>query len=289
MRPTGEWGQTVSTDALRVVDAGRATTIQDHGRGGLAHLGVPTAGAVDRGAHDLVNRLVGNPAGAATIETLGGVTIEALRALVVARSTDGSRHTLAPGTRLQLDPPPGDVWAYLAVRGGVDVPAVLGSRSHDTLSGLGPPPVIDGTVLASGSDPRTDLDTELAPVRDVDRAVRVWPGPHEHWFVGGRSVLTSRAWTVSSDSSRVGVRLMAAAIERTSSAEANVASFGLVEGAIQITPSGEPIVMMSNHPTTGGYPVIGVVDPLDVGFIAQSPPGTSIRFAPDGPSNALAR
>lgn len=266
------------SDALRVVDVGRATTIQDHGRCGLAHLGVPTAGAVDRTAHDLVNRLVGNSVDAATIETLGGMTLEAVRPTVVARSTDGSRHTLATGARLRVEPAPGRVWAYLAVRGGIDIDPVLGSRSHDTLSGLGPSPVTDGVILRAGTDPRTELDTELAPDRHVDRAVRVWSGPHEGWFVGGRSVLTRRAWTVSSDSSRVGVRLVAAAIDRTSSAETSVASFGLVEGAIQITPSGEPIVMMSNHPTTGGYPVIAVVDPFDVGYVAQSAPGTSLRF-----------
>ena len=268
----------MSSGVLRVIDVGRATTIQDHGRRGWAHLGVPTAGAVDRSAHDLVNRLVGNPADAATIETLGGMTVEAVRPTVVARSTDGSRHTLVTGARLRLDPAPGRVWAYLAVRGGIDAMPVLGSRSHDTLSGLGPPPVTDGATLHAGPDPRTDLDTDLAPDRRVDRAIRLWPGPHESWFEGGRSSLTTHGWTVTSDSSRVGVRLVAAAFERTALAEVNVASFGLVEGAIQITPSGEPIVMMANHPTTGGYPVIAVVDPLDVGFLAQSPPGTSLRF-----------
>ena len=133
-------------------------------------------------------------------------------------------------------------------------------------------------MLRTGADPRTDLDTDLAPDRHVDRAIRVWPGPHEDWFVGGRAALTRLRWTVSNDSSRVGVRLVAGDFERTSSAEASLASLGLVEGAVQITPSGEPIIMMSNHPTTGGYPVIAVVDPLDVGLIAQSPPGTSLRF-----------
>jgi len=273
---------TSGADALRVVDVGRATTIQDHGRRGLAHLGVPTAGAVDRDAHDLVNRLVGNPVDAATIETLGGMWLEAVRATVVARSTDGSRHTLATGARLRVEPSPGRVWAYLAVRGGIDVDPVLGSRSHDTLSGLGPPPVTEGTVLRRGADPRTDLDTDLAPDRHVDRAIRVWPGPHEDWFVGGRAALTRSQWKVSNDSSRVGVRLVAGRFERTSIAEVDLSSLGLVEGAIQITPSGEPIVMMSNHPTTGGYPVIAVVDPLDVGLIAQSPPGTVLRFVTSG-------
>ncbi len=126
--------------ALRIVQVGFATTVQDHGRTGLAHLGVPTAGAVDRHTHDLMNRLVGNPLDAATIETMGALVVEALRPVVVARSTDSSRHTLVAGDRFRVDAPFDSVWAYLSVRGGVDVEPVLGSRSVDTLGHLGPPP-----------------------------------------------------------------------------------------------------------------------------------------------------
>ena len=94
--------------ALRIVQVGFATTVQDHGRVGLAHLGVPTGGAVDRRTHDLVNRLVGNPPGAATIETMGALIVEALRPVVVASSTDASRQTLAAGyTCVYPSPSPG--------------------------------------------------------------------------------------------------------------------------------------------------------------------------------------
>ncbi len=130
----------MSAAALRVVAAGWGTTVQDHGRRGMAHLGVPSAGAVDRDAHDRSNRLVGNPPGAATIETRGGLVIEALRPVIAATSADGQRHTMQSGDTIRIDPADGQMWAYLALRGGIEIEQVLGSRSTDTLSGLGPAP-----------------------------------------------------------------------------------------------------------------------------------------------------
>ncbi len=260
-----------------VVEVGWGTTIQDHGRGGFAHLGVPTAGAVDRTTHDLVNRLVRNAPSAATIETLGGLVVEAVTALVVARSTDGSRHVLAAGQRLRVDPAPGALWGYLAVGGGVDVVPVLGSRSHDTLSGVGPPPIVTGDIVSVGVAPVADVAAEHAPQRFADGPLRVWPGPQVDWFADGLGALTAREWTVSPDVSRVGARLAARPLARTRSAD-GLPSAGLVPGAVQITPAGEPIVMLTNHPTTGGYPVLAVVDPGDLPRLAQSRPGTRLRF-----------
>lgn len=266
--------------ALRVIDVGLATTFQDHGRSGWGHLGVPVAGAVDRPTHDLVNRLVGNDAGAATIETLGGLVVEALRPVVVARNADASRHILSAGERLRVDPPAGSLWGYLAVRGGIEVVRVLGSRSHDTLGRIGPPPIESGASLQLGPDPGTELFSEFAPVRRVEAPLRISEGPQSDWFADGLAALVGRAWHVSSDISRVGVRLDAGEFATSARAEAQMRSIGLVEGAIQITPSGEPIVMLANHPTTGGYPVIAVVDPDDLPALAQSRPGASIRFRP---------
>ena len=270
---------TIAGPALRIVQVGFATTVQDRGRAGLAHLGVPTAGPVDRRAHDLMNRLVGNPSDAATIETMGALIVEALRPVVVARSTDASRHTLATGDRFRIDAPSGSVWAYLSVRGGFDVEPVLGSRSIDTLGHLGPAPLADDTVLDVGPDPGTDLSAEHAPERDVaDRAVRIWDGPQHDWFVGGRQLLIERPWRVTNELSRVGVRLETGDFRRSTRSEPQMSSIGLVEGAIQITSAGEPIVMLANHPTTGGYPVIGVVDPDDLVELAQTRPGTPVEF-----------
>jgi biotin-dependent carboxylase-like uncharacterized protein len=262
---------------LVVVDVGWGTTVQDVGRPGLAHVGVPTAGAVDRRTHELVNRLAGNAAGAATLETLGGLVVEAVEAVVVARSTDSSRHTLRPGERLRVDPAVDHLWGYLAVRGGIDVDVVLGSRSHDTLSGIGPPPLAAGVGLAAGHEPSSALAAELAPTQRDERPVRLWPGPQADWFAGGIDLLVGGSWTVGSDVSRVGARLVAGDFPRRRPADA-MPSAGLVPGAVQITPSGEPIVMLANHPTTGGYPVIAVVDPDDLPLVAQTRPGSHLRF-----------
>lgn len=270
---------TARAPALEIVEAGWSTTIQDHGRRSYADLGVPTAGAVDRRAHDLANRLVGNRPDAATLETTRGLVIEAKSALIVAISTNGSRYTLQPGERLRIDAPDNGMWGYLAVRGGIDVDPVLGSRSHDTLSGLGPAPLVDGSTLSVGMDPQSPLPTDLAPQALVERVVRLWQGPRADWFDGGIEALTGGRWTVQADVSRVGARLSSGVFERTDSAmSGTMPSEGLVEGAIQVTPAGEPIVMLANHPTTGGYPVVAVVDPDDIGIVAQKRPGSLLRF-----------
>ena len=265
--------------ALRIVQVGFATTVQDHGRMGLAHLGVPTGGAVDRRTHDLMNRLVGNAPGAATIETMGALIVEALRPVVVASSTDASRQTVGAGTHIRIDAPPGAVWAYLAVRGGIAVDDVLGSRSQDTLGGVGPPALAAGAALAVGPDPGTPLDADHAPPRSAaDVRVRVWDGPQHDWFIGGTQCLIRRPWRVTSELSRVGVRLEGGAFDVSTRSQDQMPSIGLTAGAVQVTPSGEPIVMLANHPTTGGYPVIAVVEPDDLPDLVQCRPGASVRF-----------
>ena len=270
---------TIVGPALRVIQVGFATTIQDHGRSGLAHLGVPVAGAVDRRTHDLVNRLVGNPMGAATIETMGALIVEALRPVIVASSTDGSRHTVAAGTRMRVDVPHGSVWAYLAVRGGIDVEPVLRSRSQDTLGGIGPPALAADSLLMLGPEPGTELVADHAPPRQtaVDR-IRIWEGPQHDWFVGGRQLLVERPWRVTNEISRVGVRLESGVFARSTRSQPQMSSIGLVEGAIQITPAGEPIVMLANHPATGGYPVIAIIEPDDLADLAQRRPGAVVTF-----------
>jgi biotin-dependent carboxylase-like uncharacterized protein len=268
-----------SEPALRIVQVGFATTVQDRGRPGLAHLGVPTAGAVDRRTHDLMNRLVGNPPDAATIETMGSLVVEALRPVVIATSTDASRQTLSTGARVRVDAPPGSVWAYLAVRGGVGVEPVLGSRSHDTLGGVGPPALANDAVIAVGPDPLTALSADHAPQRrPSDGRVRIWDGPQHDWFIGGIQGLIGRAWRVTSELSRVGVRLEAGDFARTTRSQPQMGSVGITSGAVQITPAGEPIVMLANHPTTGGYPVIAVVDPDDLSDLVQTRPGSTVHF-----------
>lgn len=268
----------MSSPALRIIEVGRATTLQDGGRIGHAALGVPHAGAVDSDARDLANRLVGNQHHVAAIETNGGLVVEAIRSVIVA--TGDHRHTLGPGERLRIDPQRDRMWSYLAVRGGIDVEPVLGSRSHDTLSGplsgLGPPPLEVGSELRVGRDPGTDLPADHAPIRRRPPVVRIWPGPRLERFIDGIDTLLGRTWTVSASVSRVGVRLDAA--EFTLATDHRLASEGLVDGAIQITPLGAPIIMLANHPTTGGYPVLAVVEPDDLSIVAQLSPGMHLRF-----------
>ena len=270
-----------SEPALRILQVGFATTIQDRGRTGFAHLGVPAAGAVDRRTHDQMNRLVGNPRGAATVETMGAFVVEALRPVVVASSTDGHRQALKAGARLRVDAPADSVWAYLAVRGGIDVEPVLGSRSQDTLGGVGPPALAVGSLLRVGSDPGTTLDADHAPPRaPTNDRIRLWEGPQHDWFVGGLHCLTTGPWRVTNELSRVGVRLGRGEFRPSTRARAAMSSIGLTAGAVQVTPAGEPIVMLANHPTTGGYPVIAVVDPDDLAVLVQTRPGVSVHFRP---------
>lgn len=263
---------------LSVVDPGWASTVQDRGRPGYGHLGVPAAGAVDVELAALANRLVGNPPDAAVIETSGGLVVEADRAVIVASTVEGVAHPIVAGARLHVPVDPHRVWHYVAVRGGVDVPAVLGSRSTDTLSGLGPPPLRAGDRLPVGQDPGGDLGAHHVPLRPIaGHAIRITPGPRLDWFdADALALLTTVDWTVAA-TSRIGVRLTGPMVGRSVTAE--LPSEGLVRGAIQVPPDGAPVMMLADHPSTGGYPVIAVVAPADVARVAQTSAGRRVRFA----------
>jgi biotin-dependent carboxylase-like uncharacterized protein len=186
--------------------------------------------------------------------------------------------TLPAGARVRLGVPRAGLRSYVAVRGGVDVAPVLGSRSYDTLGHIGPPPLRAGDVLAVGPDPGTAIDTEVAPVRssDPDAAVRLWAGPRSDWFVDAIDALVAGPWLVRPDSDRVGARLEGPPLRRTRDDE--LPSEGLVTGAVQVPHDGRPIVMLADHPVTGGYPVVAIVDPADLPIVAQARPGTALRF-----------
>lgn len=265
------------TVALTVVAPGWASTVQDRGRPGYAHLGVPASGAVDPGLAALANRLVGNPPDAAVIETSGGLVLEAARAVLVASTVEGVAHPLVQGARLHVPADHQRVWHYVAVRGGIDVPAVLGSRSTDTLSGLGAPPLRSGERLPVGPDPGGEIGVHRAPLRPIaGHRLRVTPGPRVDWFdPEALALLATAEWTVTA-TSRVGVRLAGPTLGRIVTAE--LPSEGLVRGAIQVPPDGAPVMMLADHPTTGGYPVIAVVDPDGVAQVAQTSAGHRVRF-----------
>lgn len=261
---------------MRVIDAGMASTVQDRGRAGHAHLGVPPSGAVDPALAALVNRLVGNPEDAAVIETCGGLRLEVGDAALVATTLEAVPRSTRAGATIAVPPGHGRVWHYVAVRGGFAVEPVLGSRSTDTLSGLGPAPLAAGDVLPVGPDPGTPFEPGHAPLRPLSGTARVVPGPRSDWFEQSAIVtFASHEWRITA-ASRVGVRLAGARLKRTVTVE--LPSEGLVRGAIQVPPDGDPVMMLADHPTTGGYPVVAVVHPDDVAEVAQTPAGQRVRF-----------
>ncbi|MDC0769739.1 biotin-dependent carboxyltransferase family protein [Streptomyces sp. HD] len=279
--------------ALCVVRAGALTTVQDLGRPGHAHLGVPRSGALDRPAATLVNRLVGNAPEAAVLETtLNGCAVRPRSTVTVAVGGAPCRVTVdgrpvawgAPvrmraGAVLDVGAAVRGVRSYVAVSGGIAVEPVLGSRSTDLLSGLGPPPLTDGAVLPLG--PPTPLharvDVAPQPAPPAELVLRVTPGPRDDWFTPEAvRVLTSRTYRVSPASNRIGLRTDGPALERALTRE--LPSEGVVLGAVQVPPDGRPVVFLADHPTTGGYPVIAVVRTADLPAAAQAVPGTPVRF-----------
>ncbi|MFE9624351.1 biotin-dependent carboxyltransferase family protein [Streptomyces sp. NPDC006527] len=283
----------MSDRALAVVRAGALTTVQDRGRPGHAHLGVPRSGALDAPAAALVNRLVGNPADAAVLETtLNGCAVRPRSTVTVAvggapcpvtvdgrPAAWGAPVRVPAGALLDVGPAVRGVRGYVAVAGGIAVEPVLGSRSTDLLSGLGPAPLTDGTVLPLGRVPAPHARVDVAPqpAPPAELLLRVTLGPRDDWFTPEAvRLFTSRAYRVSSASNRIGLRTEGPALERVRPGE--LASEGMVLGAIQVPPDGRPVVFLADHPTTGGYPVIGVVHAADLPSAAQAVPGTPIRF-----------
>jgi biotin-dependent carboxylase-like uncharacterized protein len=170
---------------------------------------------------------------------------------------------------------------WLAVTGGIDVAPTLGSRSTDTLSGLGPPPVAAGDVLEVG---RLEVATDAPPAEAVPPARPPRPavlglrlGPRDDWFDADsvQRLLTGR-YEVSAASSRVAVRLRGPALARRIPGE--LASEGITLGAVQVPGDGQPLVFLADHPTTGGYPVVGVLDDAALSVCAQLRPGDEVRF-----------
>ena len=166
----------------------------------------------------------------------------------------------------------------VAARGGFAVEPVLGSRSTDVLAGLGPPTVVTDDVLPVGEAESPVPGVDIAPVPDPadgDVTVRVVPGPRRDWFTDEAwSLLVSQAYAVTSESNRVGLRLDGEPLERVGTDE--LPSEGMVRGALQIPPSGKPVLFLADHPVTGGYPVVAYVVDDDVDRCAQLRPGQTL-------------
>jgi biotin-dependent carboxylase-like uncharacterized protein len=288
--------------AVQVLDPGARALVQDLGRPGLAHLGVSASGAFDRAAHRLANRLVGNDEGAAALECLlGGLRLALPAGTWVAVTgawsdavlvTDGRRTPVEPHTAVRADAAAelhlGAVThglrSTVALRGGLDLPAVLGSRARDTLAALGPEPVRAGDVLPLGPEPASPVPLgDLVPVDpppDGTVELGVRPGPRHDWFgAAAWEVLLTSEWTTSARSDRTGVRLEGPALARLPDlVGVELASEGMLRGSIQVSPDGAPTVLGPDHPVTGGYPVIAVVVDSALDRLAQLRPGQPVRL-----------
>lgn len=277
---------------ITVIDPGGLTTVQDLGRPGYAHLGVPPSGAVDRDALALGNRLVGTSEAAAGLEiTLVGPRLRfdvpatiALTGAPLPAAVDGRRIApgavthVAAGSVLESGTATSGLRSYLCVRGGLEVASVMGSRSSDVLTGLGPPPLSAGDRLPVGSIDAAWPGVDCVPFRNLsaEPMLHVLPGPHPEAFArSALETLTDSAYTVSPASNRIGMKLTGPPLDRISG---EVATEGLITGAVQVPPSGQPIVFLNDHPTTGGYPVVAVVTTRSLRPAAQLRPGVTVRF-----------
>ncbi|MFD5598545.1 carboxyltransferase domain-containing protein [Leucobacter sp. NPDC058333] len=296
-----------SVSVLRVLDAGLQSLIEDGGRHGASGMGVGESGTAIRGAYREANRLVGNEPGAAAIElSHGGFALEAIAATVLAitgaeRANQitgpfGSRRAphavpfrLSAGELVTLQAPARGLRTIVGVRGGIDAPPVLGSRSRDTLAGLGPEPLEVGNELAVVGT-RSPVEEPGAasglgdpaplPVSGETTELRVVFGPRDDWFdPQALAAFTDERWEVTPRSDRVGVRLAGRAVARASEYQGReLPSEGMVLGAIQVPPDGQPVLFLADRPLTGGYPVIAVVHDDDLELAAQLPPGSFVRF-----------
>lgn len=280
---------------LTVVTTGPLATFQDLGRPGYAHLGVPRSGAADLSALRQANRLVGNPESAAAIETtLGGWSARA-RGLVLVAVTgpptlvlvDGlgvGSHATVPvrdGSLIEVLAPPHGCRNYVAARGGFVVPPALGSAATDTLSGLGPAPLQRSDELHIGNaaldwPPETLAPGAPPPAREHELVVRRGP---RYADLADPAALTRLEFTVNSASNRIGVRMDASdggLCHRTGLPPQP--SEGVPLGAVQVPPSGQPVLFLADHPVTGGYPVAAVLTAESVDRAAQLVAGDVVRL-----------
>ncbi len=298
-RRFASWPGSRSGRRLIVERALLPVLVQDRGRPGLEAVGVTASGAADRGAYELGQRMVGNEGGEAALEiTLGQAAFTAVGTMTAVLTgapcpaavggravSHATVFTVGDGETLTLGAPATGLRTYLSVRGGVDIPAVLGSRSRDTLGGLGPAPLLAGDTVgidegAPGWAPAVD-HVPQAPRPDV-AVLRYLPGPREDWLAeaadaAGTGALAGSTWTVGDAVDRVGARLVGAPLPRRGG---ELPSEGAVRGAIQLPPSGQPVLFLADHPPTGGYPVVGVLADESADLAAQLRPGDAVRLEP---------
>lgn len=296
--------------ALMILQPGLHTTIQDTGRVGAQAFGVPVSGALDSDALRLANALVGNSGGEAALEILHAgpvlevaapsvrIALAAFDGALIVESGEGRRIpawrsvTLRQGERLRVVASRAVACAYLAVEGGFDLPLVLGSRSTFTRGGFGG---LNGRALAAGdrlplrrseASGRDDLRLPTAPALDGG-PLRVVLGPQEdHFQPAAIAALCGSTYVVGPAADRMGLRLDGPALEHRGGHD--IVSDGIAAGAIQVPGNGQPVLLLADRQTTGGYPKIGAVCTVDVPRAGRLRPGDKIRFAVIGVEEAQA-
>ncbi|GFG73991.1 5-oxoprolinase/urea amidolyase family protein [Mycobacterium botniense] len=279
---------------LEILRTGPLALVQDLGRAGAAHLGVTRSGAADRRSHRLANRLVANPADRATVEvTFGGFAARVrggdVDIAVTGADTNptvngimfgtNSIHHVRDGEVISLGVPRAGLRSYLAVRGGIDVPPVLGSRSYDVMTKIGPAPLQRGDLLPVGEHTPDYPELDQAPVAAITNGpleLRVVPGPRDDWLVDP-DALVHTDWEVSDRSNRVGMQLVGHPLSYRCAGR-QLPAEGTARGAIQVPPNGLPVILGPDHPVTGSYPVVGVVIDEDIDKVAQVRPGQRVRL-----------
>jgi biotin-dependent carboxylase-like uncharacterized protein len=282
--------------SVEILRAGPLATVQDLGRSAWRDRGISRCGALDELALSWGNLLVGNAMDAAGLEfTLGPASVRfdaecciAVTGTDTDAMLDGQplrpwwRQRVQPGQTLKLAAPRERMRSYVAISGGIALARELGSCSTDLKAGFGG---LDGRALRDGD--RLPLATPAAlPARAVglrppewDTALRVLPGPeHEDFGSAAREAFWRADWKVTPQSNRMGYRLAGPALRRERGGE--LASHGVLPGVIQVPPSGQPIVLLADAQTTGGYPKIGVVVRADLWKLAQLRLGATLRFVP---------
>ena len=288
---------------IELLRAGPLTTVQDLGREAWRDRGISRCGMLDDLALIHANLLVGNAPGAAGLEfTLGPATLRlhadgavAITGTDVDASLDGLpvrpgwRTRVRAGQTLKIAAPRERMRTVLAVSGGIDVPLALGSRSTDLKAGFGGH---EGRALRDGD--RLPWQPPASPMRRVGlrppdwaARVRVLPGPeHDEFTPAAREALWGADWTLTPQSNRMGFRFAGPALTREPSGD--LLSHGVLPGVIQVPPSGQPIVLLADAQTTGGYPKIGVVIRADLWKLAQLRLGAPLRFVPCTREDAVA-
>ena len=294
--------------ALQVRATGLLTVFQDLGRHGQARQGVSASGAMDQAALKAANRLVGNASNAAALETVGGglqlrsvgdnvVAVTGADAVLTLTTADGQRWSvpryepvaLADGDMLAVGQPTAGARCYVAVRGGFAEAPVMGSCATDTLAHVGPAPVAVGDWLAVRPAPATsvvaapELSPADLPTLEQEVVLDVVMGPRTDWFTPEAIArFAAQRWQVTPQSNRVGLRL-AGEVPLDRAITGELPSEGTALGALQVPPSGQPVLFLADHPLTGGYPVIGCVAPYHLDRAGQIPVGAWLRFNPIQP------